>query len=624
MQTPIAPPPATARLTESRVTALFLRVPKVEHWLGRYPLKGRVTAATYDPKTGSWTVGVWSGKAGEIATGKVDDQDATVTEAWTGPQVAWKMARGVPGAFGGKRINSLPVWLGFCAVFLLGLIDWRRVLSLRTLDLLVLLSFSVSLWYFNRGDIFTSVPLVYPPLLYLIGRAVWIGLRGHATTTRATLPVWLLLGMAVFLAGFRIGLNAEASNVIDVGYAGVIGAARIVHGQAPYGHMPAEGTLKACGPADADGEIRDRIQANGRCETANERGDTYGPVSYLAYVPGYLIRGWSGKWDDLPAAHITSGLFDLLCLAGMFLVGVRYGGRELGAVLALAWAAYPFTQYASNSNTNDLIPPAFLIWGLWAAGRPWARGALVALVVVDEVLLAGRRAALAHLPGAEGRGRRWAYAGGFAIATAAAFSILLLEPNPLHAARVFWDRTTRLADRARSRRSRSGTGGSTTPGCPTCTCCSSCSAARWSSAAIAFALCPRRKSPLQLAALTAVLLGGFELVLTHWFYLYLPWVFPFLAFAFLAPASAEHEPARSRLSRASRCSSRRWRSCSSRPRGARSTWASTRGARSSTPRSTSATATRSRADRCRTATSGSSTRPARCRCSRSRRSAITR
>ena len=49
---------------------------------------------------------------------------------------------------------------------------------------------------------------------------------------------------------------------------------------------------------------------------------------------------------------------------------------------------------------------------------------------------------------------------------------------------------------------------------------------------------PRRKSPLQLAALTAALLIGFELVLTHWFYLYLPWFFPFAAFAVLAPAAA--------------------------------------------------------------------------------------
>jgi hypothetical protein len=54
---------------------------------------------------------------------------------------------------------------------------------------------------------------------------------------------------------------------------------------------------------------------------------------------------------------------------------------------------------------------------------------------------------------------------------------------------------------------------------------------------------PRRKSPLQLAALTAALLLGFQLVLTHWFYLYLPWFFPFAAFAVLAPA-AEPVPAR--------------------------------------------------------------------------------
>ena len=540
VQTPFAPPPATPRLTEARATALFLQVPKVARWLRRYPHRGRVTAATFDPKTQSWTVGVWWGKAGEVAMGKVDDQNASVTEAWTGPQVAWKMARGVPGAFGGKRINSLPVWLGFCAVFLIGLLDWRRLLSLRTLDLLVLLSFSVSLWYFNRGDIFTSVPLVYPPLVYLIGRALWIGVRGRATTTRATLPVWLLLGAAVFLAGFRIGLNAEASNVIDVGYAGVIGAARIVHGQSPYGHMPIEDSLKACGPADADGEIRDRIQTNGRCESANDRGDTYGPVSYLAYVPGYLIRGWSGKWDDLPAAHITSGLFDLLCLAGMFMVGLRYGGRELGAVLALAWAAYPFTQYASNSNTNDLIPPAFLIWGLWAAGRPWARGALVALsawtkfsslVVAPLWLTYPERKARPAL----------AYVGGFAIATAAAFSILLLEPDPLHAARVFWDRTLGWQIGRESpfsiwdwRQYHAGL--------PDLHLLQLALEGVLIAAALAFAFVPRRKSPLQLAALTAVLIGGFELVLTHWFYLYLPWVFPFLAFAFLAPPSAEHEP----------------------------------------------------------------------------------
>ena len=31
------------------------------------------------------------------------------------------------------------------------------------------------------------------------------------------------------------------------------------------------------------------------------------------------------------------------------------------------------------------------------------------------------------------------------------------------------------------------------------------------------------------------MLVGFELVLTHWFYLYLPWFFPFAALALVAP-----------------------------------------------------------------------------------------
>ena len=53
-------------------------------------------------------------------------------------------------------------------------------------------------------------------------------------------------------------------------------------------------------------------------------------------------------------------------------------------------------------------------------------------------------------------------------------------------------------------------------------------------AAVAVAFLPSRKTVLQLAALTGALLIGFELVLTHWFYLYIPWFFPFVAFALLS------------------------------------------------------------------------------------------
>ena len=59
------------------------------------------------------------------------------------------------------------------------------------------------------------------------------------------------------------------------------------------------------------------------------------------------------------------------------------------------------------------------------------------------------------------------------------------------------------------------------------------------SGAFVFALLPRNKTPLQLAALTGVLLLGFELVLTHWFYLYIPWFFPFVVAALFLPGRRE-------------------------------------------------------------------------------------
>ena len=63
-----------------------------------------------------------------------------------------------------------------------------------------------------------------PPLLYLLVRLVQI-----ARSTKPAEPLKLLgarwLGIAiVFLLGLRLGLQFVSSNVIDVGYAGVIGA----------------------------------------------------------------------------------------------------------------------------------------------------------------------------------------------------------------------------------------------------------------------------------------------------------------------------------------------------------------------------------------------------------------
>src|SRR6185437_1041820 len=226
---------------------------------------------------------------------------------------------------------------------LLPFINPRRPFSLLHLDLLVLLSFSVSLAFFNHGRIYASTPLVYPPLLYLLGRMLWLSRPDRARTDRPRggsgagprllIPApWLALGV-VFLLGFRIALNVTDSNVIDVGYAGVIGAQRIAHGEPLYGNYPSD----------------------------NEHGDTYGPVNYEAYVPFQQVLGWSGRWDDLPAAHAAAIVFDLLAVALLFLLGRRVRGPGLGIALAYAWVAYPFTLFALESNSNDSLVAVFVL-----------------------------------------------------------------------------------------------------------------------------------------------------------------------------------------------------------------------------------------------------------------------
>ena len=532
-----SPPPAASgsRLTGDQATEIFLHVVKVRDWLRHYRRGARTTQATYNKQFGDWTIKVWDRRAGEVATGRIVDGSGKVLEAWTGPQVAWKMARGGSGAFGGKAINSTPLWLAFCVAFLLGLADLRRLVSLRNLDLLVLLSFSVLLWYFNHGQVFTSATLAYPPLLYLLGRAVWTTWRDRVggRTSPPVWPVWVLAAATVFVAGFRVGLNVRDSNVIDVGYAGVIGAERIAHGQSPYGHFPTEDHLKACGAADREGEIRDRIQANGRCESANASGDTYGPVAYEAYLLPYGILGWSGKWDTLPAAHLAAILFDVLCMVGLALVGYRFGRARLAVTLAFAWVAYPFTQYVSSSNTNDALVPLFLIWGFWLVTSPVARGAAVALAGWTKFAPLVVAPLWASYP--ERRRRpQMLFVAAFVAVTLLAFSILLLEPHPVEAARIFFRHTIRTqVDRESPfsiwdwRQYHAGL--------PDLHVLQRVLEGLLLVGAIAVYFVPRRKSPLQLAALTAALLIGFELVLTHWFYLYLPWFFPFAAFALLAP-----------------------------------------------------------------------------------------
>jgi hypothetical protein len=141
------------------------------------------------------------------------------------------------------------------------------------------------------------------------------------------------------------------------------------------------------------------------------------------------------------------------------------------------------------------------------------------------------------------RSRRTAtiFVEGFILATILSFWILLLEPNPLHAARLFWDRTIPTQIDRHSPFSIWDWGQYHAAGIPALGWLHRVVEVVIGAGALALAVWPKKKTPLQLAALTGALLIAFEAVLTHWFYLYLPWFFAFAAYAVLAaePRAAE-------------------------------------------------------------------------------------
>ena len=98
------------------------------------------------------------------------------------------MARGYSGAFA-HALNAPYVWFPLALIFFFGLFDFRRPKRVAHLDLLVLLSFGISNYFFTLGKIGDSVPLYYPPLVYLLGANAVDRLQGEAPAgLRPSLP----------------------------------------------------------------------------------------------------------------------------------------------------------------------------------------------------------------------------------------------------------------------------------------------------------------------------------------------------------------------------------------------------------------------------------------------------
>ena len=343
-----------------------------------------------------------------------------------------------------------------------------------------------------------------------------VGFRGRGSPG----PLLPLFGVGVvalgvvFLIGFRIALNVTDSRVIDVGQSSVVGADRITDGEGLYSE---DGFSKS-----------------------DRHGDTYGPLTYLLYVPFEQVLPWDSK-PDPDAAKAAAIAFDLLTLLGLLVLGRRLragpAGWGLGVALAYGWAANPYSLYVLQSNANDSAVAMLLVWALVALSLPAVRGALLAMAVAAKF----SPAALVPLfargispPGARAVG---VFAAAVTVVLAAAFLPFL----PDGGFREIYDRTVGYQ---LSRESPFSVWGQKDGLEPLHTALKVAAALL----AIAVAFVPRRRTLPQVAALGAAVVIAVQLVVTHWFYLYVVWFLPFVLVALFAPLALRgREPLGPRL-----------------------------------------------------------------------------
>ncbi len=442
-----------------------------------------------------WQVDYYEGGT-DVAQVVIDDATGAVLEAWRNQQVEVKLARGYEGAVAGD-VSEAWIWIPLCLLFVLPFFDPRRPFRLLHLDLLVLLAFSISQFFFNKGEIVWSVPLVYPVLGYLFVRMAVAGLlpRTRPGPLIPWMPVRWLVVAAVVLAAFRVTLNVVDSQVIDIGFANVVGADRIADGAGVY-----------------DGQFTALI----------DRGDSYGPLSYISFIPFEQLFPWGGGLEELPAAHAAAIVFDLAVVGLLFLAGrrIRGGpeGRNLGIALAFAWLAYPYTLYALNANGgNDALVAALLVAALIAFASPLQRGLAIALGAAVKF----GPLALAPLFAAGPGERRIRSTLIFGAAFVAVWAIVLVPLLPDGGFREFYDRTF---------------GYQASRGSPFSVWGLEPSLGRLQDVARAFPVVlgialffvPRRRTTLQAAALGAAVLIATQVGSTHWFYFFILWWAPYV------------------------------------------------------------------------------------------------
>jgi hypothetical protein len=430
-----------------------------------------------------------------IAQASVDAASGRVSHVYTGTQAEFPLARGPGSGVATRKLGSLWAWLPLSLVFVLAFFDWRRPRRLLHLDLAAVALFGVSYAFFMKGRLGASVPLSYPPLAYLLVRSLVAGFRPRARAGPLTrLPATGLIWLTLALLAARVLLTLLDPFVMDVGVASVQGADRILHGLTLY-------------------------------TRGGNHFDTYGPLTYLAYVPFVLIWPFKQSQANPPAAQAAAIFFDVATVAGLVVLGRRLRDTMLGWALALAWVACPFTALSLACSSNDTLVAALLVWGLVGIRSGAASG------------LAGGAAAAAKLTPllvvplfARGSARRTAVAIG---AAAIVIAVSLIPLLPAGGLREFYDTTIGFQLHRTSPFS-------IWTQHPDLHALQSVLKAAALLLAVAVAFVPRRISSTgQLAALATAVLVAAQIPLQHWFYLYIVWALPLYCVALFTEHAAD-------------------------------------------------------------------------------------
>jgi hypothetical protein len=265
------------------------------------------------------------------------------------------------------------VLVALSALFVLmaGVAPWRR---LRNLDVAAALSLLLSVLLFQHCYLDTSVLSAAPGLAYLLVRCAGKALgppRQPAPSTpllRVIAPAldparrvrWLRV-LFVVLALVFVMVGVSSFDAVDVLYAVMEGATKLVHGLLPYGHMP-------------PGIIH---------------GDTYPILSYLLYTPLALFAPVSNVWDSVDGGLAVAVLAALVSAWAVFrtTAGARPRSRaprpveveEAGLRAALAWLAFPPLLITVSTGTTDVVLATMLLVAVLLWRRPTACSAMLAI-----------------------------------------------------------------------------------------------------------------------------------------------------------------------------------------------------------------------------------------------------